>query len=240
MLLAFFSCAVVFCLPQQLLANEAAFAALELAMQDAEKRAELLNEERFTFTRSMDEGDDVQFEVFFAPRPDDAAQWTLVDPLPDAAPRKIRKAFKKLSKEIDADRNIHLNDPRRYLQIELILHSETDDLWIFRGGAIDVAGSDKEGRNFMKKAQGRLRSEVVVYKEAPRFHSLTMTNTKKIYPIAIAAIKDFYLRFEFDEAWPGGPIVQTNVEQVVAGRALMVKFHMEMKVNNRDFRIVAE
>ena len=238
--LAFFSFSAVFLFTQKLLANDDAYAALELAMLETEARAELLGEGRFTFSRSMDEGDGVQFDVFYSPQNDEENQWALVDPLPETAPKKIRKAFKKLAEEIDADRNIHLDDPRKYLQIELTLASETDELWIFHGGTIDVAGSDKAGRNFMRKAKGRLLSEVKVYKDVPRFHSLKMTNTKNIYPVPVAAIKNFYLKYEFGEAWPGGPIVQTNVEQLVEGRAFFVKFHMEMKVQNKNFNILAD
>lgn len=218
-------------------ANEAAFSALEQAIIECEARAELLGDARFSFHRIVEKENGARLQAFFTPQGTSEGSWELVDPPLSDAPRKVRRAFKEFAEEDDSDRLISLREPRRYLHSEFQLADETADSWIFRGPTIDLSDDTERTRNFMRKARDALVAEVVVRKNPVRLASLQLTNTKPIYPVPVAVIEDFYLKYDFDEAWPGGPIIMRAVRQSVAGKAFFAKFHMILNVDNFEMLV---
>ena len=237
--LNWFMAAIIFCVclsPSNLVANDAAYAALELALKDCEDRAEMLGANRFSFVRNS-EIDGESFGVAYSPRSDNEGDWSLLYPESEAASKTVRKALNKLSIEVGSDRKIHLSNPREYAAGGFTFHSETEDYWIFHSGVVDVASADKDERKFIRRARGRLLSELAVEKSSSRIRSLKMTNTKNIHMAPFFVIKEFYLEFLFEEAWIGGPIVQKAVKQNVSGRAVVVKFDIKKVKENTDFAI---
>lgn len=226
-----------FCAPAS--ANELAYEALERAIVDCEARMADLGASRFAFNRLVEKEDGVSFRARFTPSGADDGSWALTDPTRDQAPRKIRRAFDEFSNERDGDRLISLREPRRYVHSSFELVGETENHWVFRGPTIDLSGDSEESRNFMKKARNALVAELIVRKDPVRIASLELTNTKPIYPVPVAKINDFYLKYEFDEAWPNGPLVMKKVRQSVSGIAILVKFHMILNVDNFDMSIAS-
>lgn len=226
-----------FCAPA--LASDLAYEALERAIADCEARIVDLGANRFSFNRLVEKEDGVSFRARFTPSGADDGVWALTDPTQDQAPRKIRRAFAEFSNERDGDRLISLSEPRRYVHSSFQLVDETENHWVFRGPTIDLSGDTEQSRNFMKKARDALVAELIVRKDPIRIASLKLTNTKPIYPVPVAKIHDFYLKYEFDEAWPDGPLVMKTVRQSVSGTAILVKFHMILNVDNIDMAVAS-
>jgi hypothetical protein len=217
-------------------ANDAAFGALERALEDCETRARTLGDARFSFHRVVEKENGVRLRARFTPQGASGGSWELIEPAPADASAKVRRAFDEFAGEEESDRKINLREPRRYLHAEFPLSEETADAWIFRGPTIDLSDGSERARNFMKKARDALVTEIVVRKEPARIASVELTNSKAIRPAPLAVIDDFYLRYDFDEAWPGGPIVMRSVRQSVAGHVLIAKFHMVLNVDNAEMQ----
>ncbi|MCF6437220.1 hypothetical protein [Pseudoalteromonas sp. MMG022] len=112
-------------------------------------------------------------------------------------------------------------EPNRFpKQAKLI--RETKSTWILSipttvSAKIDESNQEVDSSKINKRIQSSLVTELTVSKQSPRFLALKVFAKKPFNPEAMVKVHEFIVRFEFAEAWSGGPLITRTVSKVLTG-----------------------
>jgi len=105
-------------------------------------------------------------------------------------------------------------------QPELI--KETESTWTFRIPTEVTAGITEPNQavdrdKINKNIRSALVTELTVSKQSPQFLAMKVFAKKPFKPEAMVKVREFIVRFEFAEAWSGGPLVTRTASRVLKG-----------------------
>lgn len=176
-------------------------------------------DERWTYTETSKQGEQVYVAHFDPRRPQDE-RWSLesVDGL-DPTDKEARKFLKRKNDQLEEQPQ---NDDggERDVGMDVVpgsvtLVEETDAHWLF---SFQPGAETTEDAEFMSKVDGTLK----VVKDGHYVSLIHLQTDKPIKPAKGVKISTFDTRLAFGRAFADGPIVPLSVDTEVKGRAYLV------------------
>lgn len=196
------------------------------------QRAKAIGEARWAFTLTYT--DEVangvkSYTLRFDPRQPAGGRWLAVDPAAEKLSKDERKAFKRMSRNDDADDAL-VYDRLAETAAQAGLVSVDDDDAVFSIPITDP--------NLPEKARAALSATVRLDRKAGYVSSVEVLSKAPFKPAAIARVDSMRQSQVYAPAGPNGEILLISSQSQSAGEAMMKSFNSNVRMAYSDFEKV--
>ncbi len=214
-------------------------ALVDAAVAEALSRAEAAP--RFALTQTIENMNSgaryvVRFDPTlpeFDPESPEASRWSILEPAEAELNEDALEVWNGVRQQNDADIDVMMEEPARLIPAELVAQGEAEGQALYAGRLTETM--EINGEPPSRAMRRNLAVELAVDAQTSLISRYRLFAEQSFRPMMAARINEFDLAMTFDEAWSGGPIVLTSVEQQIAGSAFFNDFSEHMRVTYSDF-----